>query len=66
MLRAWADHLTRSPREDYRRYQQKLTQYNCSFAAALHNMTTPAQRQTLVERLKGWESDLRVLASDAP
>lgn len=66
MLRAYADHLTRSPREDYRRYQHKLTQYNCAFAATLHNMTTPAQRLTLVGKLKGWEGDLRVLASDAP
>lgn len=66
MLRAYADHLTRSPREEYRRYQQKLTQYNCAFAANLHNMTTPAQRLTLVGKLKGWEGDLRVLASDAP
>lgn len=66
MLRVYADHLTRSPREDYRRYQHKLTQYNCAFGATLHNMTTPAQRQTLVDKLKGWESDLRVLADDAP
>lgn len=66
MLRVYADHLTRSPREDYRRYQQRLTQYNCVFAATVHNMTTPAQRQTLAGKLKGWETDLRVLASDAP
>lgn len=66
MLRAYADHLTRSPREDYRRYQRKLTEYNCAFAATLHNMTTSAQRQTLVGRLKGWETDLRALAGDAP
>lgn len=66
MLRVYADHLTRSPREDYRRYQQRLTQYNCAFAASVHNMATAAQRQTLAAKLKGWEGDLRALANDAP
>lgn len=66
MLRAYADRLSRSPREEYRRYAQRLTTFNCSFAATLHNDTTPAQRRALAERLKGWENDLRMLAADAP
>lgn len=66
MLRAYADRLMRSPREEYRRYAQRLTTFNCSFAAALHNDTTPAQRQALAARLAGWENDLRALAADAP
>ncbi|MBX3605132.1 MAG: hypothetical protein KF788_07665 [Piscinibacter sp.] len=65
MLRAYADRLTRSPREEYRRYAQRLTTFNCSFAAALHNDTTPVQRKALAERLRGWENDLRALASEA-
>lgn len=62
-LRAHAQRLTRSPREPYRHYQQKLETYNCAFAASLHNTTTPAQRQAAVARLKGWEGDFRALAA---
>ena len=55
----------RSPREDYREYTDALVRYNCGFAADLHNSTTPAQRQVALERLKGWERDVRALAADA-
>lgn len=64
-LRAWSERLQRSPREPYRRYAQTLEQYNCAFAAALHNSTSAAQRQAAAEKLKGWEADLRALAADA-
>jgi len=47
----------------YRSYQQRLTDYNCSFIAQLHNSTTPAQRQVARNKLKGWEEDLRTLAA---
>ena len=63
MLRVWAERLLNSPREDYRRYQQRLTQFNCGFAATLHNSTTPTQRQAAADRLRGWEQDLRALAA---
>ncbi|TXC66813.1 hypothetical protein FSC37_16400 [Piscinibacter aquaticus] len=43
-MRAYGERMSRSPREGYRRYQEKLENYNCSFAATLHNATTPAQR----------------------
>jgi hypothetical protein len=43
----------------------KLTQYNCGFAAQIHNATTVDQRQKARERLKGWEEDLRALAAPA-
>ncbi len=62
-LRAYAERATRSPREGYRRYQEKLETYNCSFAATLHNATTPAQRQAAAARFKGWEADFRALAA---
>ena len=61
-LRAYMAHLWRSPREPYRRYQEKLESYNCSFAARVHNSTTPAQRQAAAAKFKGWEADLRALA----
>jgi len=64
-LRAHVLRLTRSPREPYRQYQQKLETYNCAFAASLHNATTPAQRQAAAARLKGWEGDFRALAAAA-
>ena len=56
--------LQRSPRAEHAAYQQRLTQYNCSFAAELHNLTTPAQRSTAADKLRGWEEDLRALAAD--
>ena len=55
-----------SPREAYRRYSERLTDYVCTAAAAIHNATTPAQRQAGAARLKGWEGDLRALAAQAP
>ena len=62
-LRAYGERMARSPRESYRRYQERLETYNCSFAASLHNMTTPTQRQAAVARLKGWEADFRALSA---
>ena len=41
-----------------------MTQYNCVFAAAVHNATTPAQRQNAIQKLKGWESALRALMAE--
>jgi len=64
-LRVQIERTVRSPRENYRRYQEKLEIYNCSFAASVHNATTPAQRQAAVARLKGWEADFRALAAAA-
>jgi len=52
---------TRSPRADYRAYQQRLVQDNCALAATMHNAMTPAQRQSARVKLKGWEDDLRAL-----
>ncbi|MFT3953379.1 MAG: DUF6279 family lipoprotein [Piscinibacter sp.] len=64
-LRAWSERMVSSPREAYRRHQQRLEAYNCSFAASLHNATTPAQRQAAVAKLKGWEADFRALSAAA-
>lgn len=63
-VRAWVATANRSPREAYRRYVDQLEQFNCRFAATLHNATTPAQRQHAADKLRGWESDLRALAAD--
>lgn len=65
-LRVFAVHAATSPRPDYRSYNSRLTTYNCDFAARLHNTTTPEQRRRAVDKLKGWEDDLRALATAKP
>ena len=62
-LREYVEHLERSPRENYRRYSAKLKEFNCQFAAALHNGTTAAQRRIAAKKLAGWEGDLRALVA---
>jgi len=64
-LRAYFERMNRSPRAEYRRYADRLSQFNCAFAATLHNATSAAQRQAAAQKLKGWENDLRSLAADA-
>jgi len=65
-LRALAERSQRSPDPGYRAYQQRLTDYNCAFAARIHNATTPAQRQRARANLKGWEEDLRAVMAGVP
>ncbi len=61
-LRGVVQHARSSPRDDYRAYQQRLVQFNCNFAAEVHNLTTAEQRRVAADKLKGWEDDLRALA----
>ncbi|MEP7102790.1 MAG: DUF6279 family lipoprotein [Burkholderiales bacterium] len=62
-LNGYVDRLERSPREPYRRYSERLAEFNCAFGASLHNATTAAQRRTAADRLAGWEGDLRAIAA---
>jgi len=62
-LRVYAEQVERSPREAYRRYSERLAEFNCAFAASLHNSTSPAQRRTALNKLSGWEGDVRALAA---
>ncbi len=62
-LNGYVEKLEHSPRENYRRYAQRLDEFNCAFAAGLHNATTTAQRRAAAEKLAGWEEDLRVIAA---
>lgn len=64
-LRGYVDRMERSPREAYRRYFDRLTEFNCNFAASLHNGTTPAQRRTAAKKLASWEADLRAIVAQA-
>jgi hypothetical protein len=62
-MRQLVDHMWRSPRDGYRAYQERLAQYNCAFAAQVHDQATPEQRRRAIARLKAWEDDLRALAN---
>lgn len=50
-----------SPDASYRRYMEKLKQENCKAFSALHNSTTPVQRQKAVETFSDYETDARAL-----
>jgi hypothetical protein len=60
-LRLIAQHADQSPREAYRSLQQKVQDYNCGFAAQVHNSMSAAQRQNAQRKIKRWEEDLRAL-----
>ena len=62
-LRTLALRLERSPDPDYRAYQLRLADYNCQFAARIHNATTPEQRRKARDTLKAWAEDFRALAA---
>ncbi len=64
LLRSYAQGMQRSPREAYQRYADRLVEFNCAFAASLHNSTSPAQRGTAAQRLAGWEGDLRAIVAN--
>lgn len=65
-VRGYVKRIERSPREEFRRYAQQVTDYNCAFAATLHNATTPAQRRHAARKIKGYGEDIRALAGDPP
>ena len=64
-LRAYVDRIERSPHEAYRLYSDRLSEFNCAFAATLHNGTSAEQRRAAAKTLAGWEGDLRALAAAA-
>jgi Family of unknown function (DUF6279) len=64
-LRVYVEHMERSPREAYRRYSERLAEFNCAFGASLHNSSSPAQRRAAASKLSGWEGDLRALVAQA-
>jgi hypothetical protein len=64
-LRALVQRSRVSTKEDYRAYQQRLIQFNCGFAAEVHNLTTPEQRRAAAEQLKDWEDDARALSAES-
>ena len=61
LLRGLVDRSFNSPNERYRAYNRELWNENCEGFAKLHNSTTPAQRQRMVEALRGYETDFKTL-----
>jgi hypothetical protein len=59
---ALAERALRSPRPEYRAYQERLAVANCALVASMHEAMTPSQRQQARAKLKAWEDDLRALA----
>ena len=64
-LRELLARLAPEPPADPQSAQQRLLQHNCTFAARLHSATTPAQRQHLRNKLRGWQDDARLLSARA-
>ena len=64
-LQGYMERVERSPREAYRRYAQRLSEFNCAVAADMHNRMSTAQRRHAAQKLAGWESDLRAIAGAA-
>ncbi len=62
-LRAYIQRAWESPDPVYRAYSQRLTQEGCSSFASVHASTNATQRAYAVKVLKGYEVDLRTLAS---
>ncbi|WBY03606.1 DUF6279 family lipoprotein [Ramlibacter tataouinensis] len=55
-----------SPDPAWRAWQQVAAQETCRQVAALHNATTPEQREHAARRLRSWQHDLAELAADRP
>lgn len=51
-----------SPTPGYLEYSRALVQHGCAQFAALHNSTTPQQRERALRTLRGYEEDLSALA----
>ena len=65
MLRGLIERSFNSPNERYRAYNRELWNENCEGFAKLHNSTTPAQRQRMVEALRGYEQDFKTLMAQS-
>lgn len=63
VLHAYVRTVADPPPGRWREQQQALWQEGCRNVAALHNMTTPAQREQAVRRLRGYEAELRALSA---
>jgi hypothetical protein len=63
VLRAHAERLMRSPIPDQRAHSEAAIRHGCAQLAALHNTTTPTQREQLVRALLSYEGDFHTLSA---
>jgi hypothetical protein len=62
LMRAYLDRAAQSPDTTYRAWQDQLLQEGCRLFAAVHESTTPQQREQAARRLRAYQRDLRDLA----
>lgn len=65
LLHGYVQRVSEPPPGPWRDYQQAVLDEGCRNVAALHNRTTPAQRQQAVTRLRAYEADVRELMAAA-
>lgn len=63
LLRGYADRLVVSPAPGYTAHSDAAIRHGCAQFAALHNSTTPAQRERAARQLQAYESDLQILSA---
>jgi Family of unknown function (DUF6279) len=64
-IRGWIDRIDKAPDAGYRAYQETLLQEGCATFAAVHQSTTPAQREQAVRRLRAYQRDIRDLMASS-
>jgi len=64
-LHAWRERAEHAPDPVYRAWQEGLVQEGCRIFSAVHQSTTPAQRDQAVRRLRAYQRDVRELAGDS-
>ncbi|MEK9802601.1 MAG: DUF6279 family lipoprotein [Curvibacter sp.] len=62
-LLAWVQRSFEPPDPAVRAYLGQLFDQGCQTLATLHNSSSPGQRRRLVDKLQGYETDLRALAA---
>lgn len=60
-IRGWIERIEKAPDPAYRAYQETLLQEGCATFAAVHQSTSPAQREQAARRLRAYQRDLRDL-----
>jgi len=63
LMRGYLERAQRSPDPAYRAWQAELVQESCRTLAAVHDSTTPAQRDQAARRLRAYQRDLRELSA---
>ncbi|RYF13731.1 MAG: hypothetical protein EOO30_20455 [Comamonadaceae bacterium] len=63
LVRGWFARVERAPDPAYRAYQDTLLHEGCATFAAVHQGTTPAQREQAARRLRDYQRDLRDLVT---